>query len=93
VETMIVISYMYLLKLFRHTGAVTNVTQFGAFVDVGVERNGLIHNSNMNNSQLSVGDRIVASVVKVDLKRRQLELRLENMLMETDTSFKFKAED
>lgn len=75
------------------TGAVTNVTQFGAFVDVGVERNGLIHNSNMNNSQLSVGDRIVASVVKVDLKRRQLELRLENMLMETDTSFKFKAED
>jgi len=93
VETMIVILYMYLLKLFRHTGAVTNVTQFGAFVDVGVERNGLIHNSNMNNSQLSVGDRIVASVVKVDLKRRQLELRLENMLMETDTSFKFKAED
>ncbi|XP_033162308.1 uncharacterized protein YdcI [Drosophila mauritiana] len=75
------------------TGAVTNVTQFGAFVDVGVERDGLIHNSNMNNSQLGVGDRIVASVVRVNLQRRQLELRLENMLLETDTSFKFKAED
>ncbi|XP_017082655.1 S1 RNA-binding domain-containing protein 1 isoform X2 [Drosophila eugracilis] len=75
------------------TGAVTNVTQFGAFVDVGVDRDGLIHNSNMKNSQLSIGDRIVSSVVKVDLQRRQLGLRLENMLMETDTSFTFKTED
>ncbi|KAH8243344.1 hypothetical protein KR032_006618 [Drosophila birchii] len=62
------------------TGAVTNVTQFGAFVDVGVERDGLIHKSHMNNSELSVGDRIVASVVKLDLQRRQFGLRLENML-------------
>ncbi|EDV44199.1 uncharacterized protein Dana_GF16142 [Drosophila ananassae] len=75
------------------TGAVTNVTQFGAFVDVGVERDGLIHKSHMNNSELSIGDRIVASVVKVDLQRRQLGLRLENMLMETDTSFTFKTEE
>ncbi|XP_017007452.2 uncharacterized protein YdcI [Drosophila takahashii] len=75
------------------TGAVTNVTQFGAFVDVGVERDGLIHKSHMNNSELSIGDRIVASVVKVDLQRRQLGLRLENMLVETDTSFTFKTED
>ncbi|KAH8337435.1 hypothetical protein KR059_010013, partial [Drosophila kikkawai] len=74
------------------TGAVTNVTQFGAFVDVGVERDGLIHKSHMSNSELSIGDRIVASVVKVDLQRRQLGLRLENMLEETDTSFTFKAE-
>ncbi|XP_020814102.1 S1 RNA-binding domain-containing protein 1 [Drosophila serrata] len=74
------------------TGAVTNVTQFGAFVDVGVERDGLIHKSHMNNSELSIGDRIVASVVKVDLQRRQLGLRLENMLEETDTSFTFKVE-
>ncbi|XP_016960447.1 uncharacterized protein YdcI [Drosophila biarmipes] len=74
------------------TGAVTNVTQFGAFVDVGVERDGLIHNSHMNNSELSIGDRIVASVVKLDLQRRQLGLRLENMLVETDTSFTFKTE-
>ncbi|XP_043652839.1 uncharacterized protein YdcI isoform X1 [Drosophila teissieri] len=75
------------------TGAVTNVTQFGAFVDVGVERDGLIHNSHMNDAQLSIGDRIVASVVKVDLQRRQLGLRLENMLVETDSSFTFKTED
>ncbi|XP_017131367.1 uncharacterized protein YdcI [Drosophila elegans] len=75
------------------TGAVTNVTQFGAFVDVGVERDGLIHKSHMNDSELSIGDRIVASVVKVDLQRRQLGLRLENMLVETDSSFTFKRDD
>ncbi|KAH8382830.1 hypothetical protein KR009_005490 [Drosophila setifemur] len=75
------------------TGAVTNVTQFGAFVDVGVERDGLIHKSHMNNSELSIGDRIVASVVRVDMQRKQLGLRLENMLAETDTSFTFKTEE
>ncbi|ALC46088.1 CG31156 [Drosophila busckii] len=74
------------------TGAVTNVTHFGAFVDVGVERDGLIHQSHMNNCKLSIGDRIVASVVKVDKKRHQLGLRLENMLEQTDTSFTFKTE-
>ncbi|KAH8381308.1 hypothetical protein KR093_002531, partial [Drosophila rubida] len=74
------------------TGAVTNVTHFGAFVDIGVERDGLIHKSHMNNCELSIGDRIVASVLKVDMQRRQLGLRLENMLEETDTSFTLKTE-
>ncbi|XP_062125663.1 S1 RNA-binding domain-containing protein 1 [Drosophila sulfurigaster albostrigata] len=74
------------------TGAVTNVTHFGAFVDIGVERDGLIHKSHMNNCELSIGDRIIASVLKVDMQRRQLGLRLENMLEETDTSFTLKTE-
>ncbi|TDG50032.1 hypothetical protein AWZ03_003542 [Drosophila navojoa] len=74
------------------TGAVTNVTHFGAFVDIGVERDGLIHKNHMNNIELSIGDRIIASVQKVDIQRRQLGLRLENMLEETDTSFTLKAE-
>lgn len=46
----------------------------------------------MNNCELSIGDRIIASVVKVDNQRRQLGLRLENMLEETDTSFTIKEE-
>ncbi|KRG02111.1 S1 RNA-binding domain-containing protein 1 isoform X2 [Drosophila mojavensis] len=74
------------------TGAVTNVTHFGAFVDIGVERDGLIHKTHMNNIELSIGDRIIASVQKVDMQRRLLGLRLENMLEETDTSFTLKAE-
>ncbi|KAL7730235.1 hypothetical protein ACLKA6_016504 [Drosophila palustris] len=74
------------------TGAVTNVTHFGAFVDVGVDRDGLIHKNHMNNCELSIGDRIIASVLKVDVQRRQLGLRLENMLEETDTSFTLKTD-
>lgn len=46
----------------------------------------------MNNCELSISDRIIASVVKVDIQRRQLGLRLENMLEETDTSFTIKEE-
>lgn len=61
-------------------------------MDVGVERDGLIHKSHTNNCELSIGDRIIASVVKVDIQRRQLGLRLENMLEETDTSFTIKEE-
>ncbi|XP_022216719.2 S1 RNA-binding domain-containing protein 1 [Drosophila obscura] len=74
------------------TGAVTNVTHFGAFVDIGVERDGLLHKSHMKNCDLSIGDRIVASVVNLDKKRQKFGLRLENMLAETDTSFTFKTE-
>ncbi|XP_068155650.1 S1 RNA-binding domain-containing protein 1 [Drosophila tropicalis] len=74
------------------TGAVTNVTHFGAFVDVGVDRDGLIHRSHMSDGELSIGDRVIASVVKVDLQRRHLGLRQESMLQETDTSFTFKKE-
>lgn len=68
------------------------MTHFGAFVDIGVERDGLIHKTHMNNIELSIGDRIIASVLKVDIQRRQLGLRLENMLEETDTSFTLKTE-
>lgn len=46
----------------------------------------------MNSCELSIGDRIIASVVKVDMQRQQLGLRLENMLEETDTSFTLKTE-
>ncbi|EDW38811.1 GL13731 [Drosophila persimilis] len=74
------------------TGAVTNVTHFGAFVDIGVERDGLLHKSHMKNCDLSIGDRIVASVVNLDKKRLKFGLRLENILAETDTSFTFKTE-
>ncbi|XP_030371189.1 S1 RNA-binding domain-containing protein 1 [Scaptodrosophila lebanonensis] len=75
------------------TGAVTNVTHFGAFVDIGVDRDGLIHKNHMNNVDLSLGDRVTVSVIKVDLQRNHLGLRLEDQLMETDTSFTIKIED
>ncbi|KAL9889578.1 uncharacterized protein YdcI isoform 1-T2 [Glossina fuscipes fuscipes] len=69
------------------TGAVTNLTHFGAFVDIGVECDGLIHVSKMNNMKVNIGDRVVTSIVQVDKQRKRIGLRLEEIVTETDTSF------
>ncbi|XP_046803831.1 uncharacterized protein YdcI [Lucilia cuprina] len=71
------------------TGAITNITHFGAFVDIGVECDGLIHISNMGKIKLNIGDRVTVSIVQLDVKRKRIGLRLEEMLLETDTSFTF----
>lgn len=64
-------------------GTVRNVVDFGAFVDVGVHEDGLIHISEMSKnfvkhpSQLvSVGDIVTVWVSKVDLEREKLNLSL-----------------
>ena len=62
-------------------GVVTNVTAFGAFVDVGVHQDGLVHVSQVANrfvrdpaEVLRVGDRLAVKVLGVDLERRRLSL-------------------
>jgi uncharacterized protein len=64
------------------TGIVTNVTNFGAFVDIGVHQDGLIHISKLSNrfvknphDVVSVGDTVNVKVLAVDavLKRISLE--------------------
>ena len=63
-------------------GAVTNVTNFGAFVDIGVHQDGLIHISKLSNrfisnphDVISVGETLKVRVVSIDkqLKRISLE--------------------
>ncbi|KAM7360895.1 uncharacterized protein YdcI isoform 1-T1 [Cochliomyia hominivorax] len=71
------------------TGAVTNITHFGAFVDMGVECDGLIHTSNMGKLKLNIGDRVIVSIQQIDVKRKRIGLRTEELLMETETSFTF----
>ncbi|XP_055385229.1 uncharacterized protein YdcI [Condylostylus longicornis] len=61
------------------TGAVTNVTHFGAFVDIGVEKDCLLHVSKMNGMTLNIGDRIECSVVDIDTSKNRVNLRLEGM--------------
>lgn len=65
-------------------GTVTNVTGFGAFVDVGVHTDGLVHISRMSTSFVrhptdivAVGDWVRVRVIEVDLGRRRLALALE----------------
>jgi uncharacterized protein len=64
-------------------GVVTNVTAFGAFVDVGVHQDGLVHVSKMADkfvrdphSVVSVGDRVRVKVMTVDMERRRIALSM-----------------
>ena len=64
-------------------GIVTNITAFGAFVDIGIKQNGLIHISQMGVKGLSDPSRVVklhqqvkVTVVNVDLERGRIGLRL-----------------
>ncbi len=60
-------------------GVITNVTRFGAFVDLGVHQDGLIHISQLSNTFVSdpsevvaVGDVVRVKVLEVDLERRRI---------------------
>jgi uncharacterized protein len=62
-------------------GVVTNVTAFGAFVDVGVHQDGLVHVSQLadrfvkNPHEVAkVGERIQVRVLEVDLVRKRIAL-------------------
>ncbi len=62
-------------------GVVTNVTAFGAFVDIGVHQDGLIHLSELSDNFVSdpasvvkAGDRLSVTVIGIDLKRQRISL-------------------
>ncbi len=62
-------------------GVVTNVTAFGAFVDIGVHQDGLIHLSELSDNYVSdpasvvkAGDRLQVTVIGVDLARGRISL-------------------
>ena len=66
-------------------GTVRNVVDFGAFVDIGVHEDGLIHISEMSKSfvnhpsqVVSVGDLVTVWVSKIDLEHEKLNLSLVN---------------
>ena len=64
-------------------GIVTNITAFGAFVDIGIKPNGLIHASQMGvkgmadpSKILKLHQKVKVSVISVDLDRGRISLRL-----------------
>lgn len=59
-------------------GIVTNITAFGAFVDIGIHENGLIHVSQMRGAKLKLHQKVKVSVLNVDLERNRISLRLSN---------------
>lgn len=65
-------------------GTVRNVVDFGAFVDIGVKQDGLVHISNMTNKYIKspldivqVGDIIDVKVLSVDLERERIALSMK----------------
>lgn len=67
-------------------GTVRNVTDFGAFVDIGIKTAGLIHISELSNKRvkhpldvLSVGDIITVAVISVDEARGRIGLSLKQV--------------
>jgi len=67
-------------------GIVTNLTAFGAFVDVGVHQEGLVHVSAITrkfirdaSEALSVGQRVKAKVISVDAERKRISLSMKEL--------------
>lgn len=64
-------------------GIVTNLTAFGAFVDIGLHENGLIHASNMGERGMAIPSKVLklhqqikVQVLSVDLERKRIGLKL-----------------
>jgi len=58
------------------TGTVSNVTSFGAFVDIGVEVSGLLHVSKMKGRKLELGNVVETRVERLDIGRKRIGLEL-----------------
>lgn len=69
----------------RLEGVVTNVANFGAFVDIGVHQDGLVHISQLSDTfikdprdAVKTGDRVTVKVVEVDVERKRIALSMKS---------------
>ena len=67
-------------------GTVRNVIDFGAFVDIGVHQDGLVHISELSDkfvkhpsSVVSVGDIVNVKVLSVDVKKKRIALSMKRL--------------
>jgi uncharacterized protein len=72
-------------------GVVTNVTKFGAFVDIGVHQDGLVHISEISNrfikdpsEALRAGQIVKVKVLSCDLKSKRIALSIKALLLNLD---------
>ena len=70
-------------------GIVTNITKFGAFVDVGVKQDGLVHVSQLADRFISDASEIVklhqhvhVKVIELDLQRKRIQLSLKQVIQQ-----------
>jgi uncharacterized protein len=67
-------------------GIVTNVTKFGAFVDIGIKQDGLVHISNMSKTYISdpstvvkLHQHVMVRIIAVDIERRRIQLSMKDV--------------
>lgn len=67
-------------------GKVTNITKFGAFVDIGIHENGLVHISHLSDRRVSnpsrvvhIGQHVRVKVIEVDLDRKRIALLMKGV--------------
>ena len=67
-------------------GIVTNITKFGAFVDIGIKQDGLVHISNMSKTYISdpstvvkLHQHVMVKVLAVDIERKRIQLSMKDV--------------
>ena len=67
-------------------GIVTNITKFGAFVDIGIKQDGLVHISNLSSSYVQDPSKVVklhqhvmVKVLAVDIERKRIQLSMKDV--------------
>jgi len=69
----------------RLPGIITNITKFGAFVNIGIKENGLLHISQISNSRfikdpaevLKLDQKVIVRIVSIDIERKRIQLSLK----------------
>ncbi|MBU3143100.1 Tex family protein [Clostridium sp. CF012] len=81
-----VVQMSHLKPGMKLMGTVRNVSDFGAFVDIGVHQDGLVHISQLSDKfvkhpldVVTVGDIVEVSVLEVDEKRKRISLSMKNI--------------
>lgn len=71
-------------------GIVTNITKFGAFVDIGIKQDGLVHVSNLSNKYVQdpslvvkLHQHVMVKVLAVDIDRRRIQLSMKDVDQKT----------
>jgi uncharacterized protein len=67
-------------------GIVTNITKFGAFVDIGIKQDGLVHISNLSRTYVTdpstvvkLHQHVMVKVIGVDIDRRRIQLSMKDV--------------
>lgn len=67
-------------------GIVTNITKFGAFVDIGIKQDGLVHISNMSKNYITdpttivkLHQHVMVKVLAVDIERKRVQLSMKDI--------------